>query len=87
MTFTLADGTPVACSNTSSLPEVAGEAAIMVDPLDVEGLAAAMERALGDRALREEMRERGPKQAARFSWKRTAGKRWRYIEKSWRDDE
>jgi len=68
----MACGTPVVCSNTSSLPEVVREAAIMVDPLDAEGLAAAMERALRDQALREEMREKGLKQAAKFSWERTA---------------
>jgi len=68
----MACGTPVVCSNTSSLPEVVREAAIMVDPLDAEGLAASMERALRDQALREEMREKGLKQAAKFSWERTA---------------
>ena len=68
----MACGTPVVCSNTFSLPEVVREAAIMVDPLDAEGLAAAMERALRDQALREEMREKGLKQAAKFSWERTA---------------
>ena len=43
----MACGTPVVCSNTSSLPEVVGDAAITVDPCDVEGLAEAM-RAIGD---------------------------------------
>jgi len=68
----MACGTPVICSNVSSLPEVAGDAAIQVDPLDVDALATAIGRVLGDAALRDEMRQRGSAQAARFSWAQTA---------------
>jgi alpha-1,3-rhamnosyl/mannosyltransferase len=68
----MACGTPVVCSSTSSLPEVVGDAALTVDPLDEQALAAVMARALGDVAQREEMRARGLAQAARFSWERTA---------------
>jgi glycosyltransferase involved in cell wall biosynthesis len=68
----MACGTPVVCSNVSSLPEVAGDAAVLVDPLDVEGLAAAMERVLDDEDLRAELIERGFEQAKRFSWERCA---------------
>jgi glycosyltransferase involved in cell wall biosynthesis len=68
----MACGTPVVCSNTSSLPEVAGDAAILVDPLDVDVLAAAIGRALGDVTLRVQMRDKGLTQAARFSWAQTA---------------
>ncbi|PKO22869.1 MAG: glycosyltransferase family 1 protein [Chloroflexi bacterium HGW-Chloroflexi-1] len=68
----LACGAPVICSNVSSLPEVAGDAALLVDPLDVDALAAAIGRVLGDEALAEEMRQRGLRQAARFTWERTA---------------
>jgi len=68
----LACGTPVVCSNVSSLPEVAGDAAVLVDPLDVEGLAAALERILGDEELRAELIERGFEQARRFSWEKCA---------------
>ena len=68
----MACGTPVICSNASSLPEVAGDAALLVDPLDVEGLAAAMERVLGDDALRAELIERGFERARKFSWERCA---------------
>ena len=63
---------PVVCSNASSLPEVAGEAALLVDPHDEEGLAAAMERALMDETLRAEMKAKGLRQAARFTWDRAA---------------
>jgi len=68
----MACGTPVVCSNASSLPEVAGDAAILVDPLDVEELAAAMERVLRDKELQAEMIERGFEQAKRFSWEKCA---------------
>ena len=68
----MACGTPVICSNVSSLPEVAGSAALQVDPRDTDALAAAMDRVLGDAALRHEMRRAGLAQAGRFSWTRTA---------------
>ena len=59
-------------SDRSSLPEVAGDAALLVDPLDTTAIAAAIERVLADGALRERMRADGLAQAARFSWDRTA---------------
>jgi len=65
-------GVPVACSNTSSLPEVAGEAALLFDPLDVGAMTAAIQRILCDRPLADELRAAGRAQAARFSWERTA---------------
>jgi len=68
----MACGTPVVCSNVSSLPEVAGDAAMLVDPLEVGGLAAAMERVLGGEELRAELIERGFQQARKFSWERCA---------------
>jgi len=68
----MACGVPVVCSSTSSLPEIAGRAAVMVDPLDVSQLARALERVLGDSDLRASMRQEGLKQAAHFSWERTA---------------
>jgi len=68
----MACGTPVVCSNTSSLPEIVGQAALTFDPLDVEEMAAKIEQVLRNEALREEMREKGLRQAARFSWERTA---------------
>ena len=68
----MACGTPVVASNTSSLPEVVGDAALTVDPYDVEGLAKAMEQLLNDEELRNEMRTRGLARAKLFSWERTA---------------
>jgi glycosyltransferase involved in cell wall biosynthesis len=61
-------GTPVVCSNTSSLPEVVGDAALLVDPLDVDALTQAMARLLKDASLRRMLVERGYSQAQRFSW-------------------
>ncbi len=68
----MACGVPVVCSNTSSLPEVAGDAALLVDPTDVRALAAAMERALTDQALRATLRARGLERARRFTWEEAA---------------
>ena len=65
-------GTPVVCANVSALPEVVGDAALLVDPLDVRGLAEAMRRIVTDGALRRELRRRGFEQASHFSWKRCA---------------
>ena len=64
----MACGCPVVTSTTSSLPEVVGEAGLMVDPHDATALAEAMARALGDGDLHARMREKGLARAARFSW-------------------
>jgi glycosyltransferase involved in cell wall biosynthesis len=68
----MACGTPVVTSNVSSLPEVVGNAALMVDPRDVEALANAMKRVLGEPSLRSAMVERGLAQARGFTWSRAA---------------
>jgi glycosyltransferase involved in cell wall biosynthesis len=63
---------PVACSNRSSLPEVAGDAALLFDPEDTDAIRAALERLLGDAALRAELARRGRERATLFTWERTA---------------
>lgn len=68
----MACGTPVVCSNAASLPEVVGDAALMIDPYDVDMLAEAMQAVLSDEALRKELREKGLRRAAEFTWQRTA---------------
>lgn len=68
----MACGAPVLAGNRSSLPEVAGKAALLVDPLSVAALAGAMERVLADTALQDDLRQRGLARAAQFSWERTA---------------
>ena len=65
-------GVPVACSDRSSLPEVAGDAALLFDPEREEEIAAAIERLLADGAQAAGLREAGRAQAARFTWERTA---------------
>jgi alpha-1,3-rhamnosyl/mannosyltransferase len=65
-------GAPTLTSSVSSLPEVAGDAALMVDPHDEAALRAGLERLLSDDALRERLRRAGPERAAQFSWARTA---------------
>ena len=68
----MACGVPVVCSDVSSLPEVAGDAALLVNPLDANDLAEAMACALEEADLRQGMIARGLAQAARFSWERAA---------------
>jgi len=68
----MACGIPVVTASVSSLPEVAGDAALMVDPHDSVELAEAMFRVLSDGDLRQDLRERGLRQAKRFTWRRTA---------------
>ena len=68
----MACGTPVVTSNVSSLPEVAGDAAILVDPYEVEEIAAAMRQVLEDEVLAAELRAKGLARAQSFSWERTA---------------
>ncbi len=68
----MARGVPVACADTSSLPEVAGDAALLFDPRSQDAIAQAIERLLGDLALARDLRERGLARAREFSWERTA---------------
>ncbi|MYL85287.1 glycosyltransferase [Desulfovibrio aerotolerans] len=65
-------GAAVICSNATSLPEVAGDAAIQVDPLDVAGLASAMATLTGHTSLRDSLRQRALTRAGLFSWEKTA---------------
>ena len=68
----MACGCPVITSDSSSLPEVTGEAAIMVPPYDVEGLADTLEEVLTNQELRKSLITKGLKQAAKFSWEQAA---------------
>jgi len=67
-------GCPVVSSNVTSLPEVVGDAGIMVDPTDTGAIAAAIDKVLGSATLQSEMREKGLKRAALFSWAACAEK-------------
>jgi glycosyltransferase involved in cell wall biosynthesis len=68
----MACGIPVVTSNTTAMPEVAGEAALLVDPNSVEQISMAMEKLVSDSSLREQLRDKGITRAARFSWASTA---------------
>lgn len=68
----MASGAPVLCSNTSALPEVAGDAALLVDPLDVDAMAVQLTRLDQDDQLYAELRQRGLAHARQFSWQACA---------------
>jgi glycosyltransferase involved in cell wall biosynthesis len=65
-------GIAVACSNTSSLQEVAGEAAVYFDPADPDEIAMTLTQVLEDNSLQESIRERGLERARQYSWQKTA---------------
>jgi alpha-1,3-rhamnosyl/mannosyltransferase len=68
----MACGCPVLCSNSTSLPEVAGNAAVLIDPHDPGHLVQMLEKVLCDSEFRESMISAGLQRAELFSWKRTA---------------
>ena len=68
----MACGAPTITSSTSSLPEVAGDAALLVNPEDAEALGAAMVKVLSEQALRQQLRDRGFERARLFTWQRAA---------------
>jgi glycosyltransferase involved in cell wall biosynthesis len=78
----MACGTPVICSNTSSLPELAGEAALLVNPTDTEALAAAVSRVLSEPNLRAALVEKGLTQVKKFSWEKAARETMGGLEKA-----
>jgi glycosyltransferase involved in cell wall biosynthesis len=65
-------GAPVACSNMTSLPEVAGDAALLFDPVDVDAMSVSIRRILEDAQLAERLRAAGHERARRFTWEETA---------------
>jgi glycosyltransferase involved in cell wall biosynthesis len=68
----MAHGTPVLTSNTSSVPEVVGNAAVLVNPENIFEMMRALQRVLLDHSLREKMKCRGYEQVKKFSWDRSA---------------
>lgn len=72
--------TPVVAASTSSLPELAGDAALLVDPTDISALASALRRLLTDDALRADLIARGRGQVRRFTWERAAQEVMRVLE-------
>jgi glycosyltransferase involved in cell wall biosynthesis len=78
----MACGTPVVSSDTSSLPELGGDAALYFDPYDLDGMANAIRDVWTDADLREDMSQRGFEQAASFSWQRAADETLRVYERT-----
>jgi glycosyltransferase involved in cell wall biosynthesis len=74
-------GVPVITSNVSSMPEVAGDAALLVDPNDVQGLADAMNKVLANDDLRNTLKSKGHERAKKFSWKHSAEETLEIFEK------
>jgi len=68
----MASGVPVLTSNTSSLREIAENAAMLVDPLSVRDIFEGLQRLLTDEGLRNDLRQQGLERARKFSWRKTA---------------
>jgi glycosyltransferase involved in cell wall biosynthesis len=67
-------GTPVVTANVTAMPEIAGGAALLVDPTSVEQIAGAMEQVVSDATLRQQLRRKGLTRSAEFSWASTANR-------------
>lgn len=78
----MACGTPVVTSSVTSLPEVVGDAAVLVDPYDVESIAWGVRRVVEDSSLRKELRRKGLKRAKQFSWDKTAELTWQVLQEA-----
>lgn len=74
-------GVPVISSNTTSMPEIAGDAALMVDPFDVSSIANGMERVYRDASLRSQLIEKGKARKAMYSWDRSSRLLWDSVTK------
>ena len=77
----MAAGVPVLTSNSSSIPEVVGDAGVLVDPADIDSIREGLYRLMTKEALRKELSERGLNRARTMSWDRTAGETWRILER------
>lgn len=75
-------GTPVLTSNVTSLPEVVGDAALMVDPYDIDAIDEGIKRLVEDDNLRKELSQKGLARAKLFSWDRTAEVTWNVLKEA-----
>jgi glycosyltransferase involved in cell wall biosynthesis len=82
----MACGCPVIASNTSSIPEVVGDAGIMVDPYNVDEMAKAMYDILTDDELKDDMVKRGQKRIKKFSWEKCAKETLYVLERIYKDE-
>lgn len=81
----MASGTPVLASRAGALPEVVGDAAILVDPYDVDSIAGGLREIVEDDEVRAELRRRGLERAQKFSWERTAERARHVLEEACED--
>jgi glycosyltransferase involved in cell wall biosynthesis len=72
----MARGVPVLTSNVSAMPEVSGDAACLVDPMDAASIAQGLLRLTNDDTLRQELIDRGLKRSQEFSWEKAVGETW-----------
>ena len=77
----MASGTPLLASNVTAIPEVVGDAGLLVDPYDVEAIAWGIKALAEDQALRENLRKKGLERAKHFSWQKTAELTWALFER------
>ena len=76
----MANGTPVLTSNVSSLPEVLGDAALLVNPENVFDISRGLRQLLFDSSLRRDLREKGFRQVKKYSWKKSTEMAWKTYE-------
>jgi glycosyltransferase involved in cell wall biosynthesis len=76
----MASGVPVLTSNITSMPEVAGDAALLVDPYSTQDLKTGLERIVSNKSLRDELVEKGRVRAKRFEWQRSAAEFWDIVD-------
>jgi glycosyltransferase involved in cell wall biosynthesis len=77
----MAAGTPVVAANRAALPEVCGDAALLVDPEDVDAIHAALDRLMRDEALAAESARRGLARAGQFTWEQAAERTWNVYQR------
>lgn len=78
----MACGTPVLTSQVASMPEVVGEAAVLVNPYNIDSIASGLQRLVDDSLLRETLRAKGLERAGQFTWERTAARTWRVLQEA-----
>jgi glycosyltransferase involved in cell wall biosynthesis len=74
--------TPVITSNVTSMPEVAGDAALLIDPFSIDSIAGAMQKISANENLRNSLIEKGRERRKMFSWQKTSERLWNSIEKT-----
>ena len=75
-------GTPVITSNVTAMPEVAGDAALLIDPFSIQSISNAMQKITADENLRKSLIEKGNERKKDFTWQKSADKLWASIEKA-----